>query len=761
MNTGTKNSDILKLEYEALTGLSPYFDFAYEEELIPLFDYLNSLELLPSWIRERTFLGLVNKKFELNSLALAAFYKKAAGARYTFNFKEKEIIQRAFDINDAELFESVLKRKVDDERVLNELLTDFSPVSAHETLLCIRHESCDPKWLRSKGSWANVPAEINKSLFSAFLWASVEEEKMHAFFDPDHSQHDYESSYWRLLKRKNAHLFWRENALHVVRIDKSIIDKSNWYWDVKKIISTVIHNSFEELNNHWFLCVIIDSIEHNWKQLEWEIASDFMLIWEKFLEKPLNKAYFQWKKIQRETEAHIGSWMDAEKARFDLVNEGFTYRDTFVISDEQNKISQLVLIFQKNFRDETPLPCPACRSVKVQGNSYPSLGVKSWECCNGLCPDRSKYNRGKRYSFKGLMAQQSISEESNTIPRDSVRKWQKDVVKAICTEEILEMLIRHYSIVGDHIQCFNLDVKSLSLLDRKIRTSPLPNASNDIDVERLHFFNRYFSSVPNDRLATEELRNLWDDKSVLYHGESAKILRKINDDFFDWAVTSPPYYNAREYSQWPNIYCYLSDMKRVNEQVFRTLKPWAVYLYNIFDYFDNEKTVALSAMGQKRIPLSAYTVDLFRRIWFELLWNIVWFKWNIEGKRGFNGWNFSPFYQSPFNCWEHILLFQKPINGQGNVLSSSASSLIKKSQYVFECTPVIKMIRGENILWHSAPFPEDIPDLLSSILPKWSRILDPFNGSWTTWRSAEKHWIIPYWIELSKDYCELSLKLRR
>ena len=61
-------------------------------------------------------------------------------------------------------------------------------------------------------------------------------------------------------------------------------------------------------------------------------------------------------------------------------------------------------------------------------------------------------------------------------------------------------------------------------------------------------------------------------------------------------MTSPPYYNAREYSQWPSMYCYLQDMFEVNAEVFRGLKPGSHYFYNIFDYFDNENIIALSVM---------------------------------------------------------------------------------------------------------------------------------------------------------------------
>lgn len=66
------------------------------------------------------------------------------------------------------------------------------------------------------------------------------------------------------------------------------------------------------------------------------------------------------------------------------------------------------LIFEKNIRDERPVYCPACRTSNIQGNSYPILNVRSWECENPLCPERSKYNRGKRYAFSSSMRQELI-----------------------------------------------------------------------------------------------------------------------------------------------------------------------------------------------------------------------------------------------------------------------------------------------------------------------------------------------------------------
>jgi DNA modification methylase len=192
-------------------------------------------------------------------------------------------------------------------------------------------------------------------------------------------------------------------------------------------------------------------------------------------------------------------------------------------------------------------------------------------------------------------------------------------------------------------------------------------------------------------------------------------------------------------------------MYNAARQVFRVLKPGALYLFNIFDYFDNENTLALSAMGQKRMVLGAYIVNIFRRVGFQLDGNVVWYKGEIEGKRNFNQGNRSPYYQFPFNCWEHVFVFRKP--GRPNVRKQFPSVLATK--------PVIKMVRGENVLGHSAPFPAAIPDLLLSQMKAGERVLDPFSGSMTTGRQALKRGLQTVSIELHEEYCELGLRLLR
>ena len=450
--------------------------------------------------------------------------------------------------------------------------------------------------------------------------------------------------------------------------------------------------------------------------------------------------------------------LDLKKAQFEKVNEGFIYKDTFVFIDDENCSfgeESLLLIFQKNDRDETLIPCPSCRSHNVQGNSYPTLGVRSWECKNILCPGKSKYNRGKRYSFKSILMQEAINHEGNEIPAKHVRQWLRDVQYNRNLDEILEYLIRNYSLVKDKVHLFNFNInRVVKSFGRKLVKRNFKNiglTSNSF-FDKAAWFNRYV--VQKKCSQTVSLSNIGDNLYQLYCGDSFELLGELQSNSIDAAITSPPYYNARKYATWDNIYGYLYDMYNVNRKVFRILKPGSYYLFNIFDYFDNENSIVFSAMGQKRMILSAYIVDTFRRIGFNLIGNITWDKGDIEGKRGFNSGNFSPYYQAPFNCWEHVLVFRKP-----PTKNSKSKSIHHRFPSILKAKPVFKIVKGENTHGHTAPFPDEIPKVLLNLLPKSATVLDPFAGSNTTGRVACRMGMKSIGLERSQEYCSLSLKL--
>ena len=375
-------------EFGSIVKLPLKFDPDYTKELDPFLVYINGKKIRSAKERSNEFIALINKKFDLNAKAIGELYTHAASQSITFNFHQKNSIQRSFDLCDLRLFKNVLVKKRLDENTIKSLLNFFKPTLKDKTISKIHQEYYNPSKLRIEEGNRNIKSGIVRALFSAFLWVSLPAKEMHAYFDSDFSAHNYQESFWKQLQVKTPDLFNRDNALHILRINQILVNNFTNYLSLRDGLVGTISSLFKKINNHGFLSIVVEPISLNGRVIEWELLSDLILAAEKFKEIPLEKNYFQWNRIKDATYSHIENLRD-QKTSFNLVNEGFTYRDTFVIGNGDNEIKKMLIIFQKNERDETVISCPTCRSANVQGNSYSNLGVKSWECNNLFCPDRT------------------------------------------------------------------------------------------------------------------------------------------------------------------------------------------------------------------------------------------------------------------------------------------------------------------------------------------------------------------------------------
>ena len=191
-------------------------------------------------------------------------------------------------------------------------------------------------------------------------------------------------------------------------------------------------------------------------------------------------------------------------------------------------------------------------------------------------------------------------------------------------------------------------------------------------------------------------------------------------------------------------------------------------------------------------------------------------KGEVQSQRHKNDSKPYPFYQYPANCYEHILIFHKhrldrtpypcPVCGCLMVNGNSQSAinlmswecknkdcfvrskcdrgkrfsaktntvqnpktrevniidhdLIKKwRKDVVKIQPVFKInSKGENTLGHTAPFPEDIPEMAVNFFSfKGDLVMDPFAGSFTVPIIAKKFGRIGIGVERRKDLFEESI----
>lgn len=301
-------------------------------------------------------------------------------------------------------------------------------------------------------------------------------------------------------------------------------------------------------------------------------------------------------------------------------------------------------------------------------------------------------------------------------------------------------------------------------------------------------------------------------KHWLINGDSYEVLKKFSDESIHLAVTSPPYFNAREYSQWPTLNAYLDDMKKIFKEVFRVLDNHRIFVLNVGDV--NCK-LGKQPWTNERVPLGALFTIMLRDIGFQYVDDYIWHKGEPQSFRHMNGGKNFPLYHYPVNSYEHILIFHKHVRDmtripcptcgtfmvQNNSQSEinvqswecnnekcpdrsagnrgkrySARSIMmfrgQKAEHAIEkellkkwrkdivsFSPVIKLFGGKNLAGHTAPYPDDIPEMAVKLYTyKGDTVLDPFAGSFTTSFVALKNGRNSVGIDINKEFVDLGKK---
>ena len=357
----------------------------------------------------------------------------------------------------------------------------------------------------------------------------------------------------------------------------------------------------------------------------------------------------------------------------------------------------------------------------------------------------------------------------------------------------------------------------------------LKNKKDGETKDLILFFNKIYCEIIKKKHQTEysgrdeklmSFINSAKSNAKIIWGDCLNVLTKMDSESIQLMVTSPPYYNAREYSKWDNINDYLLDMEDIIRETYRVLDNHRIWVFNVGDIFDNPRTVTKSVWGKTRLPLGAYFISIFEKCGFTFVDDIIWDKGEVQSERMTRAAKPHPMYQYPMNCYEHLLVFHKHrldltrypcpvcgtlrVNGntqsepglqswecknlkcfersasnrgkrfsiKTNIVQSEESQnpkneisveLLKKwRRDIVKFSPVIKInSKGDNKLGHSAPFPKDIPEMAIKFFTYvGEKVMDPFAGSFTTVLSAVENDRIGVGIELNKNiYRSVALRM--
>lgn len=262
-----------------------------------------------------------------------------------------------------------------------------------------------------------------------------------------------------------------------------------------------------------------------------------------------------------------------------------------------------------------------------------------------------------------------------------------------------------------------------------------------------------------------------ENKTNILSGDCREVLKTIDDNSIDLIFTSPPYADRRiktyggikpeDYVDW---------FLPIGEQLLRVLKPNGTFILNIKEKAEN---------GERHTYVIELILALRKQGW---LWTeeFIWHKKNCYPGKWPNRFR---------DSWERLLQFNKdrnfkmyqeevmvPVGGwasdrlkrlsetdkirdnskSGSGFGKNVSNWLSR-QHVYP-TNVLHLPTECNNKNHSAVFPEALPEWFIKLFTKehdW--ILDPFLGSGTTVRVAQKMRRNSIGIEIVPEYYKTAI----
>ena len=222
-------------------------------------------------------------------------------------------------------------------------------------------------------------------------------------------------------------------------------------------------------------------------------------------------------------------------------------------------------------------------------------------------------------------------------------------------------------------------------------------------------------------------------------GDCSELMADVGESSVDLIVTSPPYFNAKPYSNWKTYEEYLLWLDEIFRKAYTLLKDGRMCVANLSVIIEPRE----SRSGEsKRIPIPFHFVPLMEKIGYKFLEDIIWVKPEGSAKNRNGGFyqHRQPVQYKPNVINEYVLVFQKPMVGLIDKIVRSYCGDLKERSLVgdgYERTNVWYM-NPETKSKHPAPFPVELSNkIISYYSYENDVVLDMFGGSGTSAVSAK------------------------
>lgn len=243
----------------------------------------------------------------------------------------------------------------------------------------------------------------------------------------------------------------------------------------------------------------------------------------------------------------------------------------------------------------------------------------------------------------------------------------------------------------------------------------------------------------------------------IHHQDAEQGLRELEASIH-LTVTSPPYFNVKEYVSYASYEQYLDTLRRIFKLVHEKTVEGRMCCVNISNILIPRVS---RSHESKRIPLAFHFVGLMETIGWKFIEDIIWVKPEGAAKNRNGGFfqHRQPLAYKPNTVNEYILVFQKPSPKLIDAIVRSYdayTAVVSKVEPEYERSNIWH-INPETRSKHPAPYPVDLVErLIRYYSYVGDVVLDPFMGSGTTAVAAKqlhRHWV---GYELHQDYIDMA-----
>jgi len=244
----------------------------------------------------------------------------------------------------------------------------------------------------------------------------------------------------------------------------------------------------------------------------------------------------------------------------------------------------------------------------------------------------------------------------------------------------------------------------------------------------------------------------------------SRCMRELSDDSVQFVVTSPPYWNIKDYGHASQIGYhdtyddYIASLNQVWAECYRVLCNGCRMCINVGDQF-----AGVADYGRyKIIPIRASIIRFCEKLGFDYMGAVIWRKPTTCNPRG-GSQGVMGSYLYPRNGvvkidYEFILIFKKL--GKPAKISKAIKEASKMTKEEWNAYFIghwsISGVRQDR---HPAMFPLEIPlRLIKMFSFVGETVLDPFLGSGTTSRAAKVLHRESVGYEINRGYVPLILE---